>query len=269
MRFWLVAGCLLVPAACLRETLPPPDGGFADEDGGRGDGPLPDIDARIDAPLAGHDEDGDGIDDALDNCPQSHNPQQRNIGETSAGRTADGVGDACDPDPDAEGNEILFFDGMNAGLVAGRWTSASATQSGDSIRLENNGFLVTNATFPSHALVNVAARLGSTQTMTNAVTVASNWTSMSSFVGCRREVPTMRLLYGTNPSAGAPPFTSSQEIWLEVMTDALHVDCGTSIDGGTWVPLQVPAGNLAPGNAMVMPSGTAAFVDFMVVISRP
>lgn len=56
---------------------------------------------------------------------------------------------------------------------------------------------------------------------------------------------------------------------MEVMTDASFVDCGTSIDGGVWVPLQVPAGNLTVGSAMVTPNGTYALVDFMIVIGRP
>jgi hypothetical protein len=264
-----LAALLLVHAACLRETLPPPDGGFADEDGGPGDGPLPDIDARIDAPIANHDEDGDGVDDAIDNCPHDANGQQRNIGESSAGRAPDGVGDACDPDPDQPGNEILFFDGMNAGVVPGRWNALMASASGDNVRVENSGYLVTTASFPAHVQLTVSASLGSTQQASNALTVAANWTSTSSFVGCRREVPTMRLLYGSTPSSAAPPFTPGQEIWTEVMTDASVIDCGTSIDGGPWIALQTASGALPAGSALVMPTGTYTIVNFVVVIGRP
>lgn len=268
MRVSLVALCPLALGACLRETLPPPDGGGLGGDGSPGDGGLP-VDSRVDAGASGHDEDGDGIDDAFDNCPQSANVQQRDLGELNAGREPDGVGDICDPDPEAPGNAILFWDGMNSGLVPGRWNASMATPNGDSIRLETTGYLITNQVFPPHVLVNVAARLGSVTMASNSVTVASNWATTSSYVGCRREVPTMRLLYGSNPSSAAPPFTAGQEIWIEVMTDASVVDCGTSIDGGPWVPLQVPSDNLGAGSAMVTATGTYALVDFMIVIGRP
>lgn len=52
---------------------------------------------------AGHDEDGDGIDDACDTCPHLADPGQ-------ADRDADRVGDRCDPRPDLPGEHILFFD---------------------------------------------------------------------------------------------------------------------------------------------------------------
>jgi hypothetical protein len=266
MRFSLAALGLL--AGCLRETLPPPDGGFADEDGAPGDGPAP-IDAGLDTGPSGHDEDGDGIDDAFDNCPHDANAMQRDQGETNAGRAADGVGDACDPDPDRPGNRILFFDGMHAGLVPGRWNASGASASGDSIRVDNGGYLVTSDSFPAHVMITVGAALGSTQQASNAVTVAGNWASSSSFVGCRREVPAMRLLYGANPSSAAPPFTAGSYIWMELMTDASVVDCGSAIDDGPWVPLQVTSGSLVPGSAMVLSTGTYTQVHFMVVIGRP
>jgi hypothetical protein len=59
-------------------------------------------DARPDAP-AGHDEDGDGIPDALDNCPHIANADQ-------ADSDGDGVGDVCDPEPAIPRQHIAFFD---------------------------------------------------------------------------------------------------------------------------------------------------------------
>lgn len=268
MRVSPAALCLLALGACLRETLPPPDGGFADEDGSPGDGPLA-IDSGPDSGPVGHDEDGDGIDDALDNCPHDSNGMQRDFGEMNAGRTPDGVGDACDPDPDQPGNAILFFDSMHTGVVAGRWNASTASANGDSVRIENTGYLITTASFPAYVQLTVGASLGSVQQASNAVTIASNWTSTSSYVGCRREVANMRLLYGSNPSSAAPVFGAGQYIWMEVRSDASVVDCGTSIEGGPWFPLEVPSGNLMPGSAMVTPQGTYALVHFMVVIARP
>lgn len=50
----------------------------------------------------GHDEDGDGLDDACDNCPEAANADQADCDH-------DGVGDVCDPDPALAGDRRLRF----------------------------------------------------------------------------------------------------------------------------------------------------------------
>jgi hypothetical protein len=49
-----------------------------------------------------HDEDGDGVPDVRDNCPQLANADQ-------ADGDGDGVGDACDPDPTVPAQAIALF----------------------------------------------------------------------------------------------------------------------------------------------------------------
>ena len=68
----------------------------------------------IDATLCNgtHDEDGDGIVDACDNCPGVANPDQTDSTES----TPDGVGNACDPRP-ADRDRITFFESFAAPLV--------------------------------------------------------------------------------------------------------------------------------------------------------
>lgn len=51
----------------------------------------------------GHDEDGDGVDDACDGCPHIADPDQPDMDH-------DGVDDACDPHPTVPGDAIVFFD---------------------------------------------------------------------------------------------------------------------------------------------------------------
>lgn len=55
--------------------------------------------------LAGHDEDGDGIPDTLDNCPHLPNVDQ-------ADTDGDGVGDVCDPYPAVPTEHIALFSPM-------------------------------------------------------------------------------------------------------------------------------------------------------------
>jgi hypothetical protein len=51
---------------------------------------------------AAHDEDGDGVPDLSDDCPFLADPQQ-------ADRDHDGVGDACDPEPDLPRQQLRVF----------------------------------------------------------------------------------------------------------------------------------------------------------------
>jgi len=72
------------------------------------------VDDRI-----GHDEDVDGIEDVVDNCPTVPNPPQLDS-------DVDGVGDGCDPTNGAP-NRIAFFSPMedDSGLVLGPNTAIS------------------------------------------------------------------------------------------------------------------------------------------------
>ncbi|MDB4956857.1 MAG: repeat domain protein [Myxococcales bacterium] len=65
-------------------------------DGAGGDGSAPCF-------PAGHDEDGDGVDDACDVCPHVPDPTQLDT-------DGDRVGDACDPEPMLPRQHIVLFD---------------------------------------------------------------------------------------------------------------------------------------------------------------
>lgn len=88
MRRWLV-----VLAACGHVRFEPSPA--------TGDGAA--VDTLACANAVGHDEDGDGVDDACDGCPHVADPTQPDS-------DGDGVDDACDPNPTSPFDHIVLFD---------------------------------------------------------------------------------------------------------------------------------------------------------------
>ena len=76
-----------------------------------------------------HDEDGDGVGDACDNCPATVNADQVDA-------DGDGVGDACDPSASTV-NRLLLFEGFGSGSLPAGWLAvgnAGWTSDGDDLR---------------------------------------------------------------------------------------------------------------------------------------
>ena len=87
-----------------------------------------DAPAHVDVALAHHDEDGDGIDDNVDNCPNVPNVAQ---GDDDG----DGVGDACDPHPALAIDHRVKFDPLIA--FDSSWSTFGVTawqDQGDGVR---------------------------------------------------------------------------------------------------------------------------------------
>ena len=74
----------------------------------------------------GHDEDGDGVDDACDGCPHMSDPEQIDS-------DGDGVDDVCDPNPMTPGDAIAFFDPFTSIRPEWTFTLMLPTQSGDDL----------------------------------------------------------------------------------------------------------------------------------------
>jgi hypothetical protein len=56
-----------------------------------------------------HDEDGDAVGDSCDVCPVIGDPAQRDDGEQAALQFGDGIGDACDPRTSRDGDVLAAF----------------------------------------------------------------------------------------------------------------------------------------------------------------
>lgn len=105
-----------------------------------------------------HDEDSDGVGDACDNCPVNANPGQENNGEAIAGVAPDPVGDVCDPQPDAAGDRIAFFDPFETWNPAPWSVTGNWYLSGDALRQDATDSaevhaLLTNPSFSDNYVV--------------------------------------------------------------------------------------------------------------------
>lgn len=85
-----------------------------------------------------HDEDGDGVVDACDNCPSTPNPTQLDSTEDKAHAFPDGVGDACDPRPGASGDDLRGFYSFATEAQASAWTGSGWSISDDAVHAAGN-----------------------------------------------------------------------------------------------------------------------------------
>lgn len=127
------------------------------------------LDAAPGDGISAGDRDGDGVPDAMDNCPDIKNLDQGNedgdrfgdacdpcppVADNAPKDTdGDGVADACDPNPQTPGDRIELFEGFHHGLPS--WArSTSWAPAADAVRVtaaeDSVEFLVPPTPSPDH-----------------------------------------------------------------------------------------------------------------------
>jgi hypothetical protein len=94
-----------------------------------------------------HDEDGDGVFDACDNCPATANPGQGDFAEAEIGAFPDGVGDACDPRPSIGGEVLRGFYAFDRDSDASAWTGSGFAISDDAVHAVGGATWINNRTW--------------------------------------------------------------------------------------------------------------------------
>lgn len=206
-----------------------------------------------------HDEDGDGVVDASDNCPHVGNPAQADQGERAAGAVADGVGDACDPQPALAGNAIALFVGQFS-------PTANAAVDGDAVRLGVPGWLVLDDPIPGRAVMQAGVRIATVDGRRGGITM----TRLDGGGGCQLIDDQLRLDAPAPASmAGVPALPPGTPMTLALTTASGRWQCALAATG--LPPIALGAAADAPdadvGQVHLYAMADHAWVDYVVVIT--
>jgi hypothetical protein len=185
----------------------------------------------------GHDEDGDGLDDACDDCPHIANPDQQDS-------DGDGVGDVCDPNPGTPGDSIVFFDPFTT--VGGEWIlhngAAPQTSDGESWRISAAGgfWEVNRDVTPGNDLFQIAGHLGSAGSAPRQFAIGVGDAAMTDdhfYCGMYDDLTTLKLSMGDSFPAAMYSSTAATLIWPLANGDVVIAirEMGTTVPcSATW-----------------------------------
>lgn len=225
------------------------------------------IDAPPDTPSSPTDTDGDGVLDAVDNCPTMPNADQRDHDGDLHGDVCDhcphladvadpdgdgdGVGDACDPRPTTAGDSRAFWEGFYDANAIQNWV-----ETGNGNWAVANGVLTQSSTTTSTTTNTLAPPITVTRAaVTASVHVIALGTNMGGFT-----TPHVSVVSGA---------ANNQSYWCSVVDEGQNgkkVYATTVTGGNTNFPSSNWSGTFAAGSDLRLTSALLGNNDPCTVV---
>lgn len=246
------------------------------------------------------DSDGDGVPDAVDNCPAIANADQGNEDGDALGDACDpcpelagdatdsdgdGVGDACDPHPQAAGDKLVLFEGFHHGVPQGWQLVGGATQLGDDLELDagsNVAALAPPATAPADGVLLARIVVESTHgTQDSGTGVAFGFdVNKGPQVGCELYAPQAAMttnhgtsLYdyvlGKQLQGGNLAWQAGTAYTVAFTRKGIGYTCSAAADGAAPVTTTATTGSATSTRLALEEFGITARIAWLMVIASP
>jgi hypothetical protein len=249
------------------------------------------------------DVDGDGVANAVDNCPTTANADQGNEDGDALGDPCDpcpidpttppsdpdgdGVSDSCDPRPTQAGDSILVFEGFHNGVPTTWQVIGPVQQSGDDVVMTgvggNRGALVPPVDVPANVTVSMKGKItGSVGNADSALAVVAPYEpNQDEGIYCELYGPNANSSNGRQidiwDSIAAVDRASKPYSWQANTTYTLverragngYGCLVTPMNGGTESINGSTGSNPGASKAAVFTYGVSASIAWMMVVTSP
>jgi len=249
------------------------------------------------------DRDGDGVADAVDNCPDVANPDQGNedgdkfgdacdpcpieASDTPSDPDGDGVAGICDPHPTTPGDHLMLFEGFHRGIPSSWQVVGTASPSGDDAVVTtvagNHTALIAPITAIANGTITAAVTIDATLGNADAaMTVVMPYDPTSDQgIFCELYAPNAGSASGHYVSLWDSPAQSERDrrnfAWtaatpyrVALTRKGTGYTCSVTPNGGTaQTTSATTSSNPAQARASVASYGANAHVAWVLVVSSP